>query len=650
MKEKIIKRGFIIFVIVAITSFFSTFYFVWNVSNAAELINVSNLMSSHTPGDDSNHTVKFTTPSGVHAPGSTITVIFDSNFNNTGVNFADVDLSHGAVTGYETEEIIAAAAGINIWGAAFAGNILTLTPPTNAGLNEISNNDVVVIEIGTNASGGSNAVNNPPTAGTYPMSIRGGFGDEKYFTLAVSNTGVGVTAQVAAVIPVGGGGDTSPPVISNVQAINITPYSATIIWDTNENANSITDYGLTTVYEIGTVFDGSYILSHSLDLSGLTPDTLYHFRVISTDPSSNKAISGDYTFRTLPLVEELIIYNVSVENITAHSVTILWETNHFADSRMDYGLTDSYEIGYMADGTMVVLHTIPLDGLLADTTYYFSVTSSDDLGNTVTSINHSFTTLAEEIFVVNILSFQADPDMPNSQIILTWQSPIIPDFAGILIKRSTVDYPATPFDGDFIYNGSAEIAYDTNIEFGVVYYYSAFAYNTNGDFASGSFDWAVLIPEVTVHIKAWPEKRLPRTGNWDTSGVLIFQNPGTPLITNLYSVDTDELGEADVIINDLLPGLHDSAFKGLSHLKKILQNQDIDPLGGTVLDFTFGETFHVLAGDVHISKDNYVNGLDISATVINLYTSDIHADLNQDTQVNGLDLSILVVNLYKWGD
>ena len=72
--------------------------------------------------------------------------------------------------------------------------------------------------------------------------------------------------------------------------------------------------------------------------------------------------------------------------------------------------------------------------------------------------------------------------------------------------------------------------------------------------------------------------------------------------------------------------------------------------GSEVVDFTEGETFRVLAGDVHVTKDNYVNGLDISATVMTLYTSDLHADLNQDTQVNGLDLSILVVNLYKWGD
>ncbi|NIT57901.1 MAG: hypothetical protein GWN00_17235, partial [Aliifodinibius sp.] len=73
----------------------------------------------------------------------------------------------------------------------------------------------------------------------------------------------------------------------------------------------------------------------------------------------------------------------------------------------------------------------------------------------------------------------------------------------------------------------------------------------------------------------------------DTNGVLAFRQPGSPLITNLYSVDTDALGEADVIVNDLLPGIYDSTFKGLSHLKKLLPNQDVDPLGGSFLDFTF---------------------------------------------------------------
>ncbi len=649
MIKKALKKSLAFLVIISIANVFSIFCFSPNQTDAANLINVSDAVSSHLMGADSNHTIKFDTPSGVHLPASTITLTFDSNFNNAGVDFSDIDLSHGPTTGYETEEVLAAVAGFNTWGASFTANILTLTPPTNAGINEIASNDTVIIEIGTNASGGVDMINNPNTAGAYLLYISGGFGDERVIGLSISDTTVGVIATVQqSTIPPGG---STPLIISNVQVINITPYSATVTWDTNRNANSRVDYGLTAGYEIGSTFDGAYVTSHSIDLIGLTPDTLYHFQVVSVAGDGTLASDGDYTFTTLPLAEELIIFNVRAENITAHSADIVWETNHDADSRVDFGLTNSYEIGFREDGTMVIIHTIPLDGLLADTTYYFSVTSSDNFGNTVSSINHSFTTLPEEVFVPNVLNFSADPDVDNVRIILTWQNPIMPDFGGVLIKRSTTGYPATPFDGDFVYNGPDELAYDYNVEFGVIYYYSAFAYNTNGDFASGAFDWAILIAPFTVHIKAWPEKRLPRTGNWDTNGVLAFYTPGTDVITNLYSVDTAEsTGEADVLIDDLVPGVYDTMFKGLSHLKKKLYDQSMDPTQAEILDFTLGETFSVLAGDVHMTKDNYVNGLDISATVIALYTADLHADLNQDTQVNGLDLSILVYNLYEWGD
>ncbi|MBU1132518.1 fibronectin type III domain-containing protein [Patescibacteria group bacterium] len=96
-------------------------------------------------------------------------------------------------------------------------------------------------------------------------------------------------------------GDRIPPVISNVRAINITDISAVITWDTNENATSIVEYGLTTSYEIGSGSSGELVLSHSIPLSGLTPDTEYHFHVLSRDGAGNLAASGDYVFRTLKL-------------------------------------------------------------------------------------------------------------------------------------------------------------------------------------------------------------------------------------------------------------------------------------------------------------------------------------------------------------
>ncbi|MGR9088794.1 MAG: fibronectin type III domain-containing protein, partial [Gammaproteobacteria bacterium] len=94
-----------------------------------------------------------------------------------------------------------------------------------------------------------------------------------------------------------GGGDTTPPVISAVQAASITTDSATITWTTDEASNSVVDYGTTTSYG-STGSDAAQVTSHTVNLTGLSPNTLYHYRVSSTDGSGNTASSGDLTFTT----------------------------------------------------------------------------------------------------------------------------------------------------------------------------------------------------------------------------------------------------------------------------------------------------------------------------------------------------------------
>jgi regulation of enolase protein 1 (concanavalin A-like superfamily) len=75
--------------------------------------------------------------------------------------------------------------------------------------------------------------------------------------------------------------------------------SATVTWSTNQPANSSVAYGLTTGYEEGTESDPSMVTEHSITLNNLTPDTLYHFEVSSTDNFAYTAMSGDSTFSTL---------------------------------------------------------------------------------------------------------------------------------------------------------------------------------------------------------------------------------------------------------------------------------------------------------------------------------------------------------------
>jgi hypothetical protein len=94
------------------------------------------------------------------------------------------------------------------------------------------------------------------------------------------------------------GFDGTASTIDAAQASAISPVSATVTWTTDEPADSQVEYGLTTSYGSATSLDPASRTSHSQTLSGLSPGTLYHYRIRSRDAAGNLATSPDLTFTT----------------------------------------------------------------------------------------------------------------------------------------------------------------------------------------------------------------------------------------------------------------------------------------------------------------------------------------------------------------
>jgi len=92
--------------------------------------------------------------------------------------------------------------------------------------------------------------------------------------------------------------DKTPPVISAVSVSNIAETSATVTWTTDEPATSQVDYGQTTSYSSSTPLDEELVTNHSVNLSGLESNTIYHCRVKSKDEVGNDALSADCIFIT----------------------------------------------------------------------------------------------------------------------------------------------------------------------------------------------------------------------------------------------------------------------------------------------------------------------------------------------------------------
>ena len=67
-----------------------------------------------------------------------------------------------------------------------------------------------------------------------------------------------------------------------------------VLWETDEAATSTIEYGQTSSY--GASVDSTTLTgSHDLVVTGLTPDTTYHFRLRSSDAAGNETVTEDFT-------------------------------------------------------------------------------------------------------------------------------------------------------------------------------------------------------------------------------------------------------------------------------------------------------------------------------------------------------------------
>ena len=110
-----------------------------------------------------------------------------------------------------------------------------------------------------------------------------------------------ILLAVLLVLLAGGVALAQAPVISNVQAGNVTATSAVITWTTDELANSLVRYGNVTPPGAN-ASDGAYVTDHAVPLTGLTPSTLYYYEVESTNQGGNTTTDNNggsyYTFTT----------------------------------------------------------------------------------------------------------------------------------------------------------------------------------------------------------------------------------------------------------------------------------------------------------------------------------------------------------------
>lgn len=218
--------------------------------------------------------------------------------------------------------------------------------------------------------------------------------------------------------------DTTAPVISSISSSAITSSGATISWTTNELSDTQIQYGTTTAYGSTTSRNTSMVITHSQSLTGLSPSTLFHFRVLSRDAAGNSAISGDNIFTTpsAPDSTAPAISGATSSNITLSGAVITWVTNEAATSQVEYGSTTAYGTLSALNTTPVTNHSRTLSGLTSLTLYHYRVISKDAAGNTSVSGDQTFTTASTtDITPPVIFSIDAN-NIIHTGATITWST------------------------------------------------------------------------------------------------------------------------------------------------------------------------------------------------------------------------------------
>ena len=154
-----------------------------------------------------------------------------------------------------------------------------------------------------------------------------------------------------------------------------------------------------------------------------------------------------------------------------------------------------------------------------------------------------------------------------------------------------------------------------------------------------------------IRFKVYPEKRIPLVNNWSTVTDVTLQNCSNLDSIQFNGIVTNNLGEGTLILPLTPPVLNDNyrfMIKGLSHLRRIYNCYPISMMF-EYFDLT-KENKDLLAGEISIVYNNFINALDLSVMMNDLFSNDVKADLNQDGLVNSLDLSNQIYNFYDFGE
>lgn len=242
-----------------------------------------------------------------------------------------------------------------------------------------------------------------------------------YRIFAKDNSGnISLPSDIKSIIPTGK--YTVPPDITVGPEVTARVSTAPIRWVTNRGSSSFVEVGQSVIDVPCSSTYGliqgriDFVEDHRVTLTGLTPDSLYYYRVKFVDEDGNIGCSDSLTFHTLPAPR---VERVTVKDIRLHTAVLTWYTSEPASVDLLYGKNTSYpSVLTDVSGGATTVHSVLLDGLDDSTTYHFAIRITDIDGGQIISDDYSFDTLPYP--KISLLKFSPVKDKATSTFKVNW--------------------------------------------------------------------------------------------------------------------------------------------------------------------------------------------------------------------------------------
>jgi len=197
---------------------------------------------------------------------------------------------------------------------------------------------------------------------------------------------------------------TPTPAVTTSPATNVASLSATLNGSVNPRGATTTvnfQYGLTTSYGSTTATQtktGNTVQAVSANISGLTANTTYHFRIVAHN-GGGTSFGADRAFTTLTATGPPVVSTSAATLIASFSATLNGSLDpHGLTTTVSfqYGTTTSYgSTTSMQTQTGNTYRNIVanVSGLMASTTYHFRIVATNSAGTRMGS-DRTFTTLS----------------------------------------------------------------------------------------------------------------------------------------------------------------------------------------------------------------------------------------------------------------